>query len=169
MAAARGRRWVLDGFRILRRAPIPLMVITMIYLVVLVAGAALPAVGAFAPLLLAPALSVGLMHAMRAAENGQQPAPSLLFRGLRDAGGTAWRPLLVLGLINAMSTVIALGVSALIDDGLLFEIATGQVRNDDTRLADAPLPLSACAFLLMYTPVQMALWYAPLFAAWHGQ
>ena len=71
-------------------------------------------------------------------------------------------------MLNAASTVLALAASALVDQGVLFEIASGQIHADDSRLPQAPLLLSALVFLLVYTPMQMALWYSPLFCAWHG-
>jgi hypothetical protein len=163
-----GRQWVAQGFGLLRRAAIPLLFITMLYLLVLVTAAAIPLVGAFAPLILTPALSVGMMHAARAADQHKTPTPQMLLRGFRDNGGQAWKPLLILGVLNAASTILALGLSAIADGGVLVEIATGQISADDPRLGEAPLLWSISLFLLLYTPVQMALWYAPMFAAWHA-
>lgn len=168
VTARAGRGWVVSGFALMRRFPIGMMVVTMSYLLLLVVAAALPMVGAFAPLVLTPFLSVGMMHAVRAIAEQRMPGPQMLLGPLRDNGGRAWQPLLGLGLLNAASTVLALGASALIDQGVLFEIASGQMRADDPRLPQAPLLLSALVFLLVYTPMQMALWYSPLFCAWHG-
>lgn len=164
-----GRHWVVQGFGLLRRAVVPLLFITMLYLLVLVIAAAVPLVGVFAPLVLTPVLSVGMMHAARAADQRRTPTPQMLFHGFRDNGGKAWKPLLVLGVLNAASTIAALGLSALADGGVLVEIATGQISGDDARLREAPLLWSILLFLVFYTPVQMALWYAPLFVAWHGE
>lgn len=176
VTARAGRGWVVSGFALMRRFPIGMMVVTMCYLLLMVVAAALPMVGAFAPLVLTPFLSVGMMHAVRAVAEQRMPGPQMLLGALRDNRGRAWQPLLGLGLLNAASTVLALGASALIDQGMLFEIASGQMRADDPRLPQAPLLLpalmplllSALVFLLVYTPMQMALWYSPLFCAWHG-
>lgn len=167
LPAKAGKRWVVEAFTLLRGATIPLMVVTMCYLLLLMFSTVVPGVGAFGPLLLTPLLSVGLMHAVRAAAEGRAPSPALLFRGIKDRGGKAWLPLLGLGVLNALSTVLALGVSALIDGGVLFEIVSGTIAPDDPRLTQGTLPLSVLVFLAVYTPLQMALWFAPLFVAWH--
>lgn len=168
LPAATGRRWVLEGFRLLRRFPVPLLAMTFLYLLLLMATTILPLVGPFAPMLLTPALAVGVMHAVRAADRGTLPSPQMLVAGLRDNEGRAWRPLLALGLINVVTTLVALGAASIADGGTLLKIATGQTTSDDPALHDASLVYASLVFLVVYTPVQMGLWYAPLFVAWHG-
>ncbi len=167
LAPAFGRRWVLEGFRLLRRQPVPLLATTFLYLLALMFATVLPIVGAFAPLILTPVFAVGLMHAVRAADRGQPLTPLLLFAGFRDDAGRAWRGLLVLGVLNAFSTLLALGAASLADDGTLLRVATGQARADDPSLREPALAWAAAIFAIVYLPVQMALWYAPLFTAWH--
>lgn len=166
--AATGRRWVLDGFRLLRRAPLPLLALTFVYLLVLMVATLIPLVGPFAPMLITPALAVGVMHAVRAAERGELPTPQMLFSGLREQQGRAWRGLAVLGVLNAASTLVAFGLASLADGGTLLRLATGQSGADDPSLQDPSLMIASLVFLVAYTPMQMALWFAPLFCAWHG-
>jgi len=168
LPAAAGRRWVADGFRLLRRQPVALLAVTFLYLIMLMATTIVPLVGAFAPMLLAPLLAVGIMHAVRAADRGELPTPAMLLAGARDDGGRAWRPLLLLGLVNVASTLLALGIASLADGGALLRIATGQIESDDPALRDTSLRGGALFFMAFYTPVQMALWYAPLFVAWNA-
>ena len=47
------------------------------------------------------------------------------------------------------------------------EIATGPIQADAPALTDASLVYASLVFLVAYTPLQAALWYAPLFVAWH--
>ena len=167
LPAAAGRRWVTEGFRLLRRFPIPMLALTFLYLLVLMVTTLVPLVGPFAPMLVTPTLAVGLMHAVRAADNGRMPTPQMLFAGIRDRNARAWRPLLLLGLVNVISTLLALSFASLADDGTLLKIATGQSTPDDPSLKESSLLLASLSFLLIYTPVQMAMWYAPVFVAWH--
>ncbi|MFP5406667.1 MAG: BPSS1780 family membrane protein, partial [Gammaproteobacteria bacterium] len=167
LRAATGWRWVRDGFLLLRRQPIALLAIVFLNLMLLSLSVLIPLFGTVAPLVLTPVLMVGLMHAVRAADSGRMPTPGLLFAGFRDAGGTAWRPLLVLGAVNAAATLAALAVAALADGGMLLKLATGQAHTDEPGAADASLVYAALVFVLIYIPVQMALWYAPLLIAWH--
>ena len=167
LRAATGWRWVRDGFSLLRRQPIALLAITFLNLMLLSLSVVIPLVGAVSPLVLTPALMVGLMHAVRSAEAGRMPSPGLLFAGFRDAGGTAWRPLLVLGGFNAAATLAALALAALADGGTLMRLATGQAGADEGGADESSMLYPAIVFVLVYTPIQMAMWYAPLFAAWH--
>lgn len=168
LPAAAGLRWVREGFALLRRQPLALLALTFLYLVVLMVTTIVPLVGPFAPMLLTPLLSVGMMHAVRAAERGTMPVPRLLFEGVRDDGGRAWKRLLVLGGVNAVATLLALAGASLVDDGTLLQFATGQAPADTPDVDQLALALAFVAFLLVYTPAQMALWYAPVFTAWHG-
>jgi hypothetical protein len=167
LPAAAGRRWALDGFRLLRRYPLPLLSLTLLYLLLLMVTTIVPVVGPFAPMLLTPLLAVGMMHAMRSADRGEQPASRMLFSALREDSGRAWKPLLVLGVINVVSTVLSLAIAALADGGTLLRLATGLETGDDPALHDLSLLWASLVFVLLYTPVQMALWYAPYFVAWH--
>lgn len=167
LRAAIGWRWVRDGFAIFRRQPIALLVITFLNLMLLSLSVVIPLLGPIGPLVLTPALMVGQMHAVRATEAGRMPTPALLFAGFRDAGGKAWRPLLVLGAINAAATLAALTLAALADGGSLMRLATGQAGADDIGASEGAMLYAAIVFVLAYTPIQMAMWYAPLFAAWH--
>jgi uncharacterized membrane protein len=167
LPASTGRRWVADGFRLLRRQPVPLLALTFLYLLVLMLTTILPLVGPFAPMLVTPVLAVGVMHAVRAADQGQLPTPQMLFAGLRGGAAGAWKPLLLLGLVNVVSTLAALAIASLVDGGTLLRIATGQVTGDDPGLQEPSLLWASIVFMLLYTPVQMALWYAPLLVAWH--
>ena len=51
LPAARGRTWVIDGFRLLRRAPLALLALSFLYLLMLMLTTVLPLIGPFAPML----------------------------------------------------------------------------------------------------------------------
>ena len=167
LPAATGWRWVVDGFRLLRRQPIALLAITFMNLLLLSVSVLIPLVGSIAPLVLTPALMVGLMHAIRAADRGEMPMPLMLLAAFREYDGRAWRPLLVLGGVNALCTVAALALAAIADNGTLMRLATGQIDSTDPAVSEGALMIAAVVFLLVYAPAQMAMWYAPLFVAWH--
>jgi hypothetical protein len=168
LPAFAGWRWIARGFALLRRQPIALLAITFLNLVLLSMSVLVPFVGSIAPLVLAPAFMVGLMRAIRTADEGRMPLPSMLFAGFREDGGRALRPLLLLGIANAMATMLALALAALFDGGALMQIATGSIDDADLeKLDEVSLWLAAAAFVVAYLPVQMAMWYAPLFVAWH--
>jgi hypothetical protein len=167
LRAAIGWRWVRDGFAVLRRQPVALLAITFLNLMLLSLSLLIPVFGPVAPLVLTPVLTVGLMHAVRASEAGRMPSPLLLVAGFKDGGGNAWRPLLILGGFNATATLLALALAALVDGGQLMDLVTGGTLEDPQAIDENSLLYSAIVFVLVYTPAQMALWYAPLLSAWH--
>jgi len=166
--AGTGWRWMLEGFRLMRRRPLALLGMTVLFLFTIVLPTVIPVVGGFAPLVLTPALAVGFMRAVRIAEAGAMPAPWTLFSALGEGGQKGLRALLLLGAINCVLTVAVLAVSMFADGGTLFRIATGAIGNDDPALSQGSVIYAALVFLVLYTPVQMAMWYAPVFVAWHG-
>jgi uncharacterized membrane protein len=167
LPASTGRRWALEGFSLLRRFPMQLLALTFLYLLILMLSTLLPLVGPFAPMLLTPLFAIGMMHAVRSVDQGRAPTPRMLFAGFSDASGRAWQPLLLLGLANVASTLAALAVASLADGGTLLQIATGTARAEDPALREGSLVWAALMFLVFYLPVQAALWYAPMFVAWH--
>jgi hypothetical protein len=162
-----GWRWVIEGFRLLGTRPLAVLGMTVLFLFTLVVPTVFPLIGGFAPLLLTPALAVGFMQAVRGIQEGRMPSPWTLYSGFTEHGGQVWRPLLILGAINAALTASVLALTAMADGGTLFRLATGALDPNDAAAQDASLAYAAIVFLLLYLPVQMAMWYAPLFVGWH--
>ena len=166
LPAKTGFRWVLDGFRLLRRQPAALVAIVFLNLALMGVSMIVPIIGSLGPLILTPAFMVGMMQAVRIAEAGQNPSPLTLFAGFRDDRGRAWKPLLGLGAINAVATVLALAASAMTGGDALVQLATGRLDPSDPRVNDAALAGALLVFLVVYLPIQLATWYAPMFIAW---
>ena len=70
----------------------------------------------------------------------------MAFLGFRRAAEGSARPLLTLGLVNVSAALLAFAVSSLVTDEPMTQFVVTQ---------------------LIYAPVQLPLWYAPLFVAWH--
>ncbi|MFM8556653.1 MAG: BPSS1780 family membrane protein [Betaproteobacteria bacterium] len=166
LPARTGFRWVLDGFRLLRRQPVALVAISFLNLALMGVSMIVPIIGSLGPLILTPTLMVGMMQAVRTAEAGQNPSPLTLFAGFREDRGRAWKPLLGLGAINAVATVLALAASAMAGGDALVQMATGRLDPGDPTLSDASLAWALLVFMLIYLPIQLATWYAPMFIAW---
>lgn len=147
LPAVAGRRWVADGFRLLRRQPGPLLGLTSLYLVLVLLSTALPAIGPLLVLLLTPGLMVGAMHVVRGIERGSLGGRQGMIEGFRAAATRSGRPLLILGGVNVGAALVAFIVSSLVTDDAMTQFAITQ---------------------LLYAPVQVPLWYAPMFVAWHG-
>jgi len=161
LPASRGWHWFYDGFRIFRKNQLMLTLLVLSYWMLMALLNSIPLVGQIAATVCMPALSVGLMNACRMIEQGAPLSPHVLFSGFNEN----WRVQLVLGAIYLVIAVAILGISALIDDGALFNLL---LTGKQPGVADSDLMLAAQFALLMFAPLMMAYWYAPVLAAWHG-
>lgn len=169
LAPLQGWRWVLEGFRLMKRMPFALIGLTVFFVLTLLLPSVLPLVGSFAPLFLTPALSAGYMQGVRMSTREERPGPLVLFDGLRTEGGRHLKALFLLGAINCVLTSAVLALSLVADGGTLFRMATGAIASNDPSINDSSLVIAALVFGALYAPVQMSMWYAPLFVVWHGQ
>jgi len=151
--AARGARWLADGWRFFRAAPIAWTAIVFAYLVLMILALAIPVAGALALAVLTPALSVSFMAVARAASRGAAIEPALALEGFR----LGLRSQIALGFIYAACIAAIVGVG-----GLLL----GEPPAEPKRPEDAGAGLAGIA--LMYVPVMMLFWFAPILAAWHS-
>jgi len=165
--ALAGWRWVKEGFSILAASPMPLIAAGILMLFTLLVLSAPPVVGAFLPLVLSPALSFGYLQAIRRAQEGKPPMPWTLFSGLRPQSGAIMRSLLLIGVINAAATAFALLATTAIDQGQWLRLLTGAQSGEAVDAAATDTVYAALIFMVLYTPLQVALWYAPLFAGLH--
>lgn len=160
--APRGWRWLSEGFALFRRNPGVLALMVVGYWFLLGALNLVPVLGGVAATLLVPALSVGVLTACREIEAGRAPLPHLLFAGLRQRPG----PLVALGGLNFLASMLVLALVSVLDGGALLRWMASGVRPEAAELQD--LASAAQIGLILYVPVFMAFWYAPQLVAWHG-
>jgi len=164
VAPARGLRWLAEGWRMFRAAPLGWLALVFGYWLAMTVLSLIPLVGLVAASLLVPAFSVGFMAASRAASLGRPLELPMLFAGFRERVPAQ----LVLGAAYFFGLVAAIGASALADGGMLSRwMLTGQQPAPEAAGA-APLVLAMGAALLVYAPVMMMLWFSPLLVAWHA-
>lgn len=164
VAPARGLRWLAEGWRMFRAAPLGWLVLVFGYWLAMMVLSLIPLLGLVAASLLVPAFSVGFMAASRAASLGQPLEMPMLFAGFRERVPAQ----LVLGAAYFFGLVAAIGASALADGGVLARwMLTGEQPAPEVADA-APLYLAMGAAALAYAPVMMMLWFSPLLVAWHA-
>ncbi|MEZ5738840.1 MAG: BPSS1780 family membrane protein [Burkholderiaceae bacterium] len=164
--AIRGYYWLTEGLRIFRLQPLGLLAITFLALVIMSLPLVLPGVGFLLAVAIVPLLYVGLMHAIRQADQGQLPNPAMLFQAFQGPNPRIWQSLLVLGGVSAALTVLALGVTTLLGGSTMIDMS---VTEPDSEAMRDPMSVLGpiLVFFACYTPVQMALWFSPMFVAWH--
>ena len=164
VAPARGVRWLAEGWRMFRVAPLGWLALVVGYWLAMTILSLVPAVGLAAASILVPVFSVGFMTASRAASRGQPVQLAMLFAGFRERLPAQ----LGLGAVYLGTLAVVIGGSALADDGALARwLLTGQRPGDEVLQSDSFLGAIAAAAAL-YAPVMMMYWFAPLLAAWHG-
>ena len=162
---SRGRAWLLGGVALWRKSPALITFYAFAYLLVLLLLSLMPFVGQIATALLMPVLSLGVLNGCRAVDEGRRAGPELLFSGFRQHP----RALITVGGLYFAASLATLGLTMLLDGGLLFDIMQGKTALDESAADDGRLNLALIVALLLSTPVLMAYWFAPLLAGWFGQ
>ena len=160
----RGPRWLATGWRLFRAAPFGWLLLVIAYWMLMTALSLLPYAGLGAATLLVPAFSVGFMAASRAAERRQPVELVQLFAGFRGRFGVQ----LALGAVYLASLAGILAASALADDGALALWMVGARRPEEEAVQSGEFLAALGVAAILYTPVMMLFWFAPVLAAWHG-
>ena len=163
LPARRGWRWIAEGFGIFRTRHLMLSFFVLSYWMLMALINSLPFVGQIIATLLIPVFSVSLMNACRLIEQGNPMPPQLLFSGFNKN----LRALLVLGAVYIVLSVTILGMTSLVDDGLLFQLVVLGQRPSEQALATGEIMLAGQLALVLFSPLIMAYWFAPVLVAWH--
>ena len=162
--ATRGVRWLAEGWRMFRVAPLGWLALVFGYWLAMTTLSLVPVIGLIAASVLVPVFSVGFMAASRAASRGQPVELVMLFAGFRERLPAQ----LALGAAYLVALGVVIGGSALADDGALAQwLLTGRRPEDEALQRDSFLGALVAAAAL-YVPVMMMYWFAPLLAGWHG-
>ena len=161
---ANGARWLLDGWRLFRAAPIGWLALVFAYWLMMTLVSIIPFAGIVAAAVLVPPFSVGFMAAGRAAANGAPLTFTLLFEGFRRAA----RVQLVLGAVYFACLAGVLGATVLADGGGVARWVLAGQRPDEHALQSAELYAALGIAAALYAPVMMMFWFAPVLAAWHA-
>lgn len=159
-----GVRWLADGWRLFRAAPLGWLALVFAYWLIMTLVSVVPLVGVAAASVLVPPFAVGFMAAARAAARRGPLELALLFEGFRHH----LRSQIILGLVYFACLGLVLAATALADEGALAGwMLAGRRPEDEVLQSDEFLTALACAAAL-YAPVLMMFWFAPPLAAWHG-
>lgn len=149
VAASAGAQWLLDGFSVLRKAPVGLATLGLIWgAFSLLVGLSVTVPSLFVALqvllmLVGPLVAGGFLFAVRNVEQGGKAVPAHLLEGFR--GGRTGRLLLTL-LPNIIALVVCLvllvamiGPASLMELSQALEQAAGQAQPDPEIFAGLPV------------------------------
>jgi hypothetical protein len=168
--ASRGLTWLRAGIQIMARQPVALLMLTFVqFLVLFIPLLVLPLIGSGIMTALMPVMYLGLMTAIRAAEQGETPTPMHLFEPFRADSKGIWKQLMMFGLISGVFMLAAVTLSRVAVPPPEFGPGAAQLSPDEmAQLALGQLYTLGLAALFSI-PVQMASWFSPMFIAWHDQ
>ena len=160
----RGWRWLADGFLIYRknRLMLSLFVLAFFFLLMFMINS-FPFIGNIAAALLMPVFSVVMMNACRAIEQDSPLRPQLIFSGFNRN----LPALITLGGIYPIINLCVLGISAFADGGVLFRFFVQGIQ-PDKQAVESEVMLALFIAIILFVPVIMAFWYAPVLRAWHS-
>ena len=158
--ARTGILWVRLGIRTFWRQPIAMTGLFFMFMALMSIASLLPYVGGFLALMLLPAATLGLMAAAREAFLGKFPMPTVLVSAFR-AGQQRKKDMLVLGVLYAVSFLVVMALSALLDGGDFARLyLMGGTFSRETLKRDdfqAAMWLST----LLYLPLSCLLYTSP--------
>lgn len=166
LPAVRGASWIVGGFRLYRRNPPLLTMLTLAYLLLVLAFGQLQPVGPFLLPLLLPTLTALIANGCRALDQGTLVPRGALGFGLRQQRGA----LLRLGGLHLLGTLAILLIDLLLQDGDPGMLGGGKdgAGAATSPLEEAELLWHMLRLLLIALPVLLAFWFAPLLTAWNG-
>lgn len=156
--AGTGLRWIVASLRLLRRQPLGLPAMVVVYTMLLLAPVMIPGVGLLLSGILGPFATVGLMQCFRDADEGRAPVPAAFVQPFTDARRR--NNLFRLGAINAGLLMLVAVAATLVAPA---PPAEGSAPQSIADLQLQPMLLQ----LLFYAPVAVLMWFAPLLAGWH--
>lgn len=163
----RGARWLAEGWRLFRVAPLPWIALAVVYYLLLNLVLLVPVAGIVVAPVLVPAFSVGFMAASRAVARGGPVGAELiwlLFSGFREN----LRGQLALGLVFLACLALLLGATTLMDQGALAHSMLVSPPDGGGAQEDGAVVSAMLLAIGLYTPVMMAYWFSPVLVAWHG-
>lgn len=161
--ASHGWLWVRRGFALFGRAPIGWVLVAVAYWVLMTLVGIVPYIGLAAALIVTPAFSVSFMAICREVERGRPLELQLLFAGFRRNLAT----LVTLGGIYLALLVAILAATQIVDGGALMRwMLLGQGPGRDSPESEGIGEAAIVGFVL-FLPVILAFWFAPVLAAWH--
>ncbi len=125
----------------------------------------IPFVGQIIAFMLLPLFTLGFMEACKQIDQGIVAHPNLLFYGFRSP---QMGRLLQLGVLYLIAAITALGLSTLIDDGVFWQVISGQLELTAANVEHSNMSTAMLVSMLLYLPATMAFWFAGPLIAWQN-
>lgn len=159
--AGRGWRWIRHGLALVGRAPLGWLVVSMTYWLAMGMISRLPYLGLLVASLVTPALAVSFMAILRELDRGRGLELRLAAEGFKRNLAA----LVTLGGVYLAVTLAIFAATALADGGAL---ARWTLSGRNPVAGQDGLVGAIAIAIALWIPMQLAFWFAPMLAAWHG-
>lgn len=163
ISARTGWLWLVQGFALFRQQPGSLAALFFVYLFLITCTSVIPLIGQAVSVVAVPAFSVAFGRACVKIEAQQRVMPILL--------GSAFQkpvvaPLIFLGVLYLLAALLVREASDLVDGGLLWKIASGQIKAPEKLPDDAHVGTALLLSIALYIPVAMAFCFSAVLIYW---
>lgn len=164
--SGRGWQWIVEGFRLFRKAPFMWITLTLVLALIWMMLFAIKLVGPLLFNLLSPVFFAGFMIGCRDLEEGRELELAHVFAGFRSHAA----PLVTVGGVYLVGMIVILGLIFVTAGGSMLPAALSGKHADMAAVMTAvrSLALALIVAFAVYIPLLMAVWFAPLLVAFHG-
>ncbi|CDG85175.1 BPSS1780 family membrane protein [Janthinobacterium agaricidamnosum] len=165
LPAVSGWLWVKQGFGLFCKQPGGLTTLFLGYMLCMLAVNFIPVLGQLLTVILVPVFSVAFLQGCLTIEQGKRILPNLLASGFRKPAVSV---LLGLGGLYIAMFLFAIGVSALIDGGVLWQFVTGQINPDNATdiIRGSNMGMALLVMIALYIPAVMGFCFAAPLIYW---
>jgi hypothetical protein len=160
-----GYVWVRQGVWLFKQNPLGFLMLVFMYVFIAQLAIMIPLAGVFVVLILTPALSVGFMTACRQTIQKERILPTVYLAAFRSNHQDVKKRILQLGLVYAvMIFAMSLIASMVID----FQALLPLITNDKPITSELMRELYYSLMIggILYIPIAMLMWFAPVLIAW---
>jgi len=164
--ASRGWQWIVEGFRLFRKAPFMWITLTLVLALIWMMLFAIKLVGPLLFNLLSPVFFAGFMIGCRDLEQGRELELAHVFAAFRGHAA----PLVTVGGVYLVGMILIFGLIFLTAGGSMLPAAlSGKHADMATMMAVMrSLALALMVAFAVYVPLLMMVWFAPLLITFHG-
>jgi uncharacterized membrane protein len=163
--AAHGVEWLTTGWRLFRRQAGIWILLTLAFGLIVVALLFVPFIGSLAVTLSMPVFVGGVMRGCRKIESGDDLELADLFAGFRHNTGN----LVLVGVIGLALSIVVVIPATFIVVFIFGTVSLGAIMAGNPAAMGPGALIGPLVFLALLVPVNMALWFAPVLVALHGE
>lgn len=165
--AGNGWQWIVGGFGLFRKAPLLWIALTVVLVIIWVVSFLIPVLGPLLFNLLSPVLFAGLMLGCRAVDNGEELELAHLFAGFQVNAVS----LVTIGGVYLVGTIVVIGIVFLTAGGAMLPTVMQKSPGDMQMMAGAlrSMALALTIGLVIYAPLLMMIWFAPLLVVFENK